>query len=77
MKEFLLVFRNLPLDGPKLSPEQLQNISKPWQDWMGSMAAQNKLVNQGNRLDYEGATVRPDNVITDGPYTAIRDYFRV
>jgi hypothetical protein len=73
MKEFLLVFRSDPSKGPRLSPEQLQEISKPWQDWMGSIAAQNKLVERGNRLDFEGATVRPGNVVTDGPYAEIKE----
>jgi hypothetical protein len=73
MNEFMLVFRSDPSNGPRLSPEQLQEISKPWQDWMGGIAAQNKLVERGNRLDFEGATVRPGNVITDGPYAEIKE----
>ncbi len=40
---------------------------------MGSIAAQNKLANRGNRLDFEGATVRPGNVVTDGPYAEIKE----
>ncbi len=73
MKEFLLLFRNARSVDAALSPEQLQNITKPWQDWMGSIAAQNKLANRGNRLDFEGATVRPGNVVTDGPYAEIKE----
>jgi len=73
MKEFLLLFRSAPSGDPKPSPEQLQNITKPWQDWMGSIAAQNKLANRGNRLDFEGATVRPQNVVTDGPYAEVKE----
>ena len=73
MKEFLLLFRSAPSGEPRPSPEQLQNITKPWQAWMGSIAAQNKLANRGNRLDFEGATVRPGNVVTDGPYAEIKE----
>jgi hypothetical protein len=73
MKEFLLIFRNVPPSGDAvLSPEQLKDVTKPWMDWMGSMAAQNKLVSPGNRLGFEGATVRPDTV-TDGPYAEIKE----
>jgi hypothetical protein len=73
MKEFILIFRNAPSGDPVPSPEQLKNISKPWQDWMGSIAAQNKLANRGNRLGVEGATVLPGNVITDGPYAEVKE----
>jgi hypothetical protein len=73
MKEFLLLFRDAPSAGPAPSPEELKNISKPWQDWIGGIAAQNKLANQGNRLGFEGATVRPANVVTDGPYAEIKE----
>ncbi|MFI5138125.1 MAG: YciI family protein [Sphingobacteriales bacterium] len=73
MKEFLLLFRSAASDRPAPTPEELQNISKPWQDWMGSIAAQNKLANRGNRLDFGGATVMPGNVVTDGPYAEIKE----
>jgi hypothetical protein len=74
MKEFLLVFRREYV-GNELSPspEQLQAMMKPWQDWMGSIAAQNKLVNSGNRLDSEGRVVRPDKVVTNGPYVETKE----
>ena len=46
---------------------------KPWQDWMGSIAAQNKLVSAGNRLEAEGLVVKPNNVITNGPYVETKE----
>jgi hypothetical protein len=73
MKEFVLVFRNVPPTGDAvLTPEQLQNISKPWQDWMGSIAAQNKLASQGARLGFDGASLK-GTVVTDGPYAEIKE----
>jgi hypothetical protein len=73
MKEFLLIFRNAPSTGDAaLTPEQLKDISKPWQDWMGSIAAQGKLANIGNRLSFDGATVKAD-AVTDGPYAEIKE----
>jgi hypothetical protein len=72
MKEFLLVFRNAT--GPQqMSPEQLQAMMKPWQDWMGSIAAQNKLVSPGNRLEADGRVIKPDNMVTNGPYVEIKE----
>ena len=74
MKEFTLVFRrdfSTPTSQP--SPEQLQNMMKPWQDWMGSLAAQNKLASSGNRLGSEGKVVKPNNVIVNGPYVELKE----
>ena len=73
MKEFLLVFRNERTNEPPPSPEQMQQRMQPWQDWIGSLAAQNKLVSAGNRLDTDGRTVKPGNVITNGPYVEIKE----
>jgi hypothetical protein len=74
MKEFLLVFRrDFVSNDVQPSPEQLQNMMKPWQDWMGSLAAQNKLVSSGNRLASDGRVVKPGDVITNGPYVEIKE----
>ncbi|MEP7264928.1 MAG: YciI family protein [Bacteroidota bacterium] len=74
MKEFLLIFRrDATGTNPALSPEQLQAMMKPWQDWMGSLAAQNKLVSAGNRLTPEGRVIKPDQVITNGPFVEIKE----
>jgi hypothetical protein len=74
MNEFLLIFRRaMGGNEPALSPEQIQAMMKPWQDWMGSLAAQNKLVNAGNRLEPDGYVVRPNNVVTNGPYVEVKE----
>ncbi|MGA7159816.1 MAG: YciI family protein [Bacteroidota bacterium] len=74
MEEFLLVFRRDAVSNePPPSPEQLQSMMKPWQDWMGGIAAQNKLVSSGNRLASDGRVVKPNNVITNGPYVEIKE----
>jgi len=74
MKEFLLIFRREnTAANPPMSPEQLQAMMKPWQDWMGSIAAQNKLVAAGNRLEHDGNVVKPNNVVTNGPYVEIKE----
>jgi YCII-related domain len=73
MKEFLLIFRNTPPTGDIMpTPEQLKDISKPWMDWIGSIAAQDKLANRGNRLTFGGATVKT-GAVTDGPYAEIKE----
>ena len=48
-------------------------MMKPWQDWLGNIAAQNKLVSPGNRLANEGYVVKPGDVITNGPYVEVKE----
>ena len=73
MKEFLLIFRNDLKAVPKSSPEEMQANTKKWMDWINGIAAQNKLVNRGNRLESNGKVVRADNIISDGPYAEIKE----
>src|SRR3984957_16653270 len=74
MKDFLLVFRddykNKPMPS---SPDEMQAILKQWMDWIGGIAAQNKLVDRGNRLAGTGKVLKGNNVVTDGPYTEIKE----
>ncbi|HMJ71179.1 MAG TPA: YciI family protein [Cyclobacteriaceae bacterium] len=71
MKDFLLIYRR---DGSvEASPEQMQAMMKPWQDWLGGIAAQKKLVDQGNRLASDGGVVKSSNVVTDGPYVELKE----
>ena len=73
MKEFLFIFRNDFNNVPNGSPEEMQAMTKKWMDWIGGIAAQNKLANRGNRLATGGKVVKPNNVITDGPYSEIKE----
>lgn len=51
----------------------MQALTKQWQDWMGAVAAQNKFVSSGSRMSSDGKVVRPDDVVTDGPYVEIKE----
>jgi hypothetical protein len=74
MKDFLFVFRNDFNAMPKPSPEEMQALTKRWMDWIGSIAAQNKLVDRGNRLvPLAGKVVKAGNLVTDGPYMEIKE----
>ncbi len=73
MKEFLLIFRNELKARTSASPEEMQATTKKWMDWIGGVAAQNKLVERGNRLSSSGKVVKAHNVITDGPYSEIKE----
>jgi hypothetical protein len=74
MNEFLLIFRrDFETREIQPSPEHLQNMMKDWQNWMGSIAARNKLVSSGNRLADDGKVVKPGALITNGPYVEIKE----
>ncbi|MEP6676321.1 MAG: YciI family protein [Ferruginibacter sp.] len=74
MKEFLLIFRNDFSNNPSTrSPEEMQATMKKWMDWLGGVAAQNKLVSRGNSLHGGGKILKSGNVITDGPYVEIKE----
>jgi hypothetical protein len=73
MKEFLLVFRNNPEVMAARTEEETHANGKKWMDWMGGIAAQNKLVSKGNRLFPNGKVVKPGNIVTDGPYMEIKE----
>jgi len=72
MDEFILIFRHE--DGKKVaSPEQMQIWMKQTMDWIGSIAAQNKF-SGGNGLPFDDAkVVRPNNVVTNGPFGEIKE----
>jgi hypothetical protein len=71
MKDFALIFRLNNLSDAKPSPEQMQERM----NWLASIAAQNKLADKGNTLSPVSAkTVKPGNVVTDGPYTEIKEF---
>jgi hypothetical protein len=73
MKEFLFIYRRDVNNIPKGSPEEMQIETKRWMDWIGSIAAQNKLVNRGNRLEVGGKVVKGLSLVTDGPYAEIKE----
>ena len=73
MKEFVMVYRSENMGEIKLTPDGNLAISKEWENWIGGIAAQNKLVSMGVRLGNEGRTVKPGNVVTNGPYVEIKE----
>ncbi len=71
MKEFVLIFRLRKGLNVKPTPEQI----KERMDWLGGIAAQQKLADKGNTLSVTNAkTVMPDNVVTDGPYSESNEF---
>ena len=72
MDEFLILMRlDILTREAQPSPEQMQVYMKQYQDWVGSIAAQNKFIG-GKGLSTEGRVFK-DNVMTDGPYAEIKE----
>lgn len=60
---------------PQLTPAQMQERMTSWGNWMGSIAAKDKLADSGHRLGIrESKTVAAGNVVTDGPYTEVKEF---
>jgi len=73
MNEYILIIhRDLINKDATPSPQQMQEAIKPFQDWIGSIAAQNKLVSTPKRWDLGGKVVK-ENVVTDGPYAEVKE----
>ncbi|MGJ1431057.1 YciI family protein [Sphingobacterium spiritivorum] len=73
MKEFALIFRLKDISDFQPSPEQMQERMS----WLAGIAAQNKLADKGHTLlpsSGSAKTVKPDNIVTDGPYTEIKEF---
>lgn len=74
MNEFLIaIHRDLKSKDASPSPEQMQAAIKPFQDWIGGIAAQNKLVSPPKRWDLDGRVVRQNNTVINGPYAEIKE----
>lgn len=73
MKDFALIFRLTDLSDFRPSPQQMEERMH----WLAGIAAQNKLVDKGNTLlpaPGSAKTVKPGDVVTDGPYTEIKEF---
>ena len=68
----MMIFRNDYNPSFKPTPEQMQASIKQWQDWIGGIAAQGKFVST-NRLGFQGKTLKPNNIIADGPYAEVKE----
>jgi hypothetical protein len=71
MKEYMLLFRNEKMEQTP-SAEQMKIAMQQWQSWISGIAKEGKYGGT-NRLLPEGKTLKPNNVITDGPYLEAKE----
>ena len=75
MKEFALIFRIPETSNAQPTPAQMQERMTSWMNWMGGIAARDQLVSNGSRLGVkESKWVGAGQVVTDGPYTEIKEF---
>ncbi len=72
MKDYLFLYRTDYNGMPQWTPAEAESMMKKWMDWLGNIAAQNKLVSKGNRLNNSGKVLKGD-MVTNGPYTDIKE----
>jgi len=73
MKDFLFIYRMDYNNMPVGTPAEIQAMTQKWMDWIGTIAGKGKLGDRGNRLHNTGKTVKPGNVVTNGPYSDIKE----
>jgi hypothetical protein len=74
MNEFLIaIHRDIKNKDASPSPEQMQASIKPFQEWIASIAAQNKLVNPPKKWDLDGRVVKGSSTVVNGPYAEIKE----
>jgi hypothetical protein len=67
-----LIHRDLKSKDASPSPEQMQASIKPFQEWIGKLIAEDRLVTPHRRWDGGGRVVKKSTV-TDGPYAEIKE----
>ncbi len=72
MIEFMMIFRHGAEPPMSVTPEGMASSEAEWQTWITNIVMQNKFVST-NQLSYEGKTLKPGGVITDGPYAEVKE----
>ena len=69
MNEYLVVVhRDITSKNPKPTAEQMQMAMKPYQEWIASIGAQDKLVAPPKRWDIGGRVIKGDQFdVSEGP----------
>jgi hypothetical protein len=74
MKDFMLIYRADYSSMIDRSPEEREAMTKRYMDWINNIAGEDKLVDMGNRLAPTGKVVSAGNVVTNGPYTEVKEF---
>jgi hypothetical protein len=73
MDEFIVLMRlDLISKEAQPSPEQMKIYMQQYHNWVDGIVAQGKFAG-GKGLSFEGKVIKPNNVITDGPFAEIKE----
>jgi hypothetical protein len=71
MAKFIFLYRDPVEPPPPPSPEEIKTLQAQWGAWMQKFAT--SIVKGGDGLKHSGKTVRPNGVVTDGPYIEAKE----
>ncbi|MBD1384897.1 transcription initiation protein [Mucilaginibacter rigui] len=74
MKDYILIFRADYSYMAGMSADERQAVTQRYMDWIGGIAGKGKLLDRGNRLAPTGKVVAAKNVVTNGPYTEVKEF---
>jgi hypothetical protein len=74
MPKFLFIYRD-PKGAATAppSPEEIQAALKQWGDWIGKFAKTGNILDGGDALQPTGKVVRPNSVVSDGPFAESKE----
>src|SRR6185436_8660752 len=74
MKEFVLLFRmDITSKEAQPSEEQMKIYMGQWMKWVNEISKNGKLANGGNHFSKNGKVLKPNSIVTDGPYTVNKE----
>ncbi len=73
MANFLFVYRGGNEGAASMSPEEMQQVMKKWEMWIGEGMQKGWMINPGDALTPEGRVVKSKQVVTDGPFVESKE----
>jgi hypothetical protein len=71
MADFLFIYRGG--NEAEMSPEEMQQNMQKWGTWIREALAKGWMTNPGDALTPEGKIVKPNKVVTDGPFVESKE----
>jgi hypothetical protein len=72
MPKYLLVYRDRwPIKPP--SPAEMQASMEKWGAWIGKFTQSGQMISPGDGLEPSGKLLRPQGVVSDGPYVESKE----
>jgi len=73
MNHYVLLLRRESIDFAAYTPEQMQALLAEFDTWNAAMIGRKRLIASANLPLNKGATLRPGNLVTDGPYSEAKE----